>query len=67
MQDRQAQIQEIIDFVRRHKNSYASQTVCSRVLGEDFMGINDDTINELRARLPEVDSEELEACYYIIK
>lgn len=67
MQDRQKQIQEIIDFVRRHKSSYASQTVCARVLGDDFMGINDDTINELRSKLPQVDSDELEACYYIIK
>ncbi len=67
MRDRQTQIQEIIDFVRRHKSSYASQTVCARILGEDFMGINDETISELRSRLPESDTDELEACYYIIK
>jgi hypothetical protein len=31
------------------------------------MGINDEAIDELRARLPKADNDELEACYYIIK
>ncbi|MDI3481890.1 MAG: hypothetical protein PWQ97_1545 [Tepidanaerobacteraceae bacterium] len=65
--DRQTQIEEIIDFVKKHKSSHASRTVCARILGDSFMGINDDAIDELRARLPRAASDELEACYYIIK
>lgn len=65
--EREKQIQEILDFVSRHKSSHASRTVCARILGDSFMGINDEAIDELRARLPKADNDELEACYYIIK
>lgn len=67
MQDKQTQIEEIIDFVKCHKGSFASQAVCSRILGDDFLGIDQETINQLRKRLPENDSDEIEALYYIIK
>jgi hypothetical protein len=65
--ERQKQIQEIVNFVARHKHSHASLTVCTRILGDEFTGIDDQTIDNLRARLPNTDSDELEACYYIIK
>jgi hypothetical protein len=65
--EKQKQIMEIVDFVKRNKGSYASHTVCARVLGEDYFGINSETIVELRDRLPQIDDEEIEACYYIIK
>lgn len=67
MTERQKQIQEIVNFVARHKHSHASLTVCTRILGDEFTGIDDQTIDNLRARLPNTDSDELEACYYIIK
>lgn len=65
--EREKQIEEIIDFVKQHKSSHASRTVCARILGDSFMGVDEDAIDELRHRLPKADSDELEACYYIIK
>jgi len=65
--NRQQQIQEILQFVSRHKDSHASHNICSRILGGDFYGIDERVINELKSKLPEVDNEELETCYYIIK
>ena len=65
--DKEQQIQEILQFVSRHKGSHASHNICSRILGGDFYGIDEHVINELKSKLPEVDNEELETCYYIIK
>jgi hypothetical protein len=67
LEEREKQIEEIIDFVSRHKNSHASRVVCARILGNKFMGIDDEALDELRSRLPRADNDELEACYYIIK
>ena len=67
MMDRQVQIDEIYDFVSRHKFSHASRTVCARIVGEGFMGIDDEVLGELKEKLPVTASDELEACYYIIK
>lgn len=67
MQERQKQIEDIVNFVNRNRNSHASLTICSRVLGNDFLGIDRQTINELRTKLPGVDEDELESYYYIIK
>ncbi len=67
MINREKQIQEILQFISRHKGSHASHNVCSRILGGDFYGIDDYVINQLKAKLPEIDNEELETCYYIIK
>jgi hypothetical protein len=65
--EKEKQIEEILQFVARHKGSHASHNVCSRILGGDFYGIDEQVINELKSKLPEVDNDELEACYYIIK
>lgn len=67
MIEREKQIQEILNFISRHKNSLASLTVCSRVLGDEFLGIDEDTIGDLRSRLFDIGSDELEGYYYIIK
>ncbi|HPM11291.1 MAG TPA: hypothetical protein PK941_12720 [Paludibacter sp.] len=67
MIDRQIQMDEIYDFVKRHKFSHASRAVCSRIVGEGFMGIDQDVLDDLKEKLPEIPEDELEACYYIIK
>ena len=67
MIEKEKQIQEILQFVARHKGSHASHNVCSRILGGDFYGIDEHVISELKTKLPEVDNDELETCYYIIK
>jgi hypothetical protein len=65
--DKQKQIDEIVNFISRNKYSHASHTVCTRILGDEFTGINSQTIRDLREKLPNTESDELEACYYIIK
>ena len=65
--EKEKQIEEILQFIARHKGSHASHNVCSRILGGDFYGIDEQVINDLRSKLPQVDSDELETCYYIIK
>lgn len=67
MIDKEKQMDEIVQFVVRHKGSYASHAVCSRILGGDYYGIDEQVINELKSKLPEINNDELEACYYIIK
>jgi hypothetical protein len=65
--EKEKQIEEILRFVARHKGSHASHNVCSRILGGDFYGIDEQVMDELKSKLPEADNDELEACYYIIK
>lgn len=67
LDERQKQIEEIVSFVARHRNSHASHTVCSRILGDDYLGIDRETISALRDKLPDIEDDEFEACYYIIK
>ncbi len=67
MTERLKQIQEIVNFVAMHKHSHASLTVCTRILGDEFTGIDEQTIDNLRAKLPNTNSDEVEACYYLIK
>lgn len=67
LSDKEKRMQEIVQFVTRNKWSYASHAVCSRVLGGEFYGIDQQVIDELKTKLPEIDSDEIEACYYIIK
>lgn len=67
MDERQKQIEEIVNFVAKHRSSHASHTVCSRILGNDYLGIDRETISALREKLPNIEDDEFEACYYIIK
>lgn len=67
MIERRKQMEEIVDFVSRNRNSFATHAVCSRILGDRYIGIGENTINDLKAMLPQTSDDELEACYYIIK
>ncbi|WP_276791609.1 hypothetical protein [Tepidanaerobacter acetatoxydans] len=65
--EKEKQIEEILQFVTRHKGSHASHNVCSRILGGEFYGIDEQVINQLKSKLPEIGDDEIESCYYIIK
>ncbi|KYO67842.1 MULTISPECIES: hypothetical protein [Thermovenabulum] len=67
MHDREKTIEEIIDFIKHHKNSLASINICSRMLGDKFIKVDDEVIHELQVKLPRADNEELETFYYMIK
>lgn len=65
--DREKEINEILDFVERHKESMASQMVLAKILGDKSVKIDNKTIDELRNKLSRAREEDLESCYYIIK
>ncbi|MFO7152247.1 MAG: hypothetical protein DIU66_003285 [Bacillota bacterium] len=67
MDERQKKIQEILDFVTHHKNSLASINICARLLGDKFVQVDDEVLQELKVKLPRADSDELESFYYMIK
>jgi len=67
LDERQKKIQEILDFVTHHKNSLASINICARLLGDKFVQVDDEVLQELKVKLPRADSDELESFYYMIK
>jgi len=63
---RSAEIEAIVDFVSRHRNSYASLAVCRRALDSGLEAVDDGVIEQLRAHLAQAPGEELDAYYSIV-
>lgn len=59
-------VQEIISFVNENRQSYASRTVCNRILGrtED---IDNNTVAQLKNAINNADDNDLQSCYDLIK
>lgn len=65
--DREKMIEEILSFVKAHKESQASRAVAIRILGvRNIAEITDQTLEELRNRMYQAETEELELCYDIV-
>ena len=60
-------IEEIVNFVKEHRESTASIAVCRRILGSYYPQMDGSTLSSLQEGLKSVDPEEVEALYYIIK
>ncbi|GEM_PF-1567148 len=60
-------IEEIIDFVTRNSQSHASRIVCQTALGNYHAELNRQSREELMRSLSEMDNDNLEYCYYLIK
>lgn len=67
MTNRDQKIEEIVSFVDHYKDTIASKSVCARILGDKHIKIDNEVVNELRARLPNASEDELNACYYLVK
>lgn len=65
--ERLKEINEIIDFVERYKESTASQIIMSRILGGYYSSVDDSVISELKNRISNANDDDIEACYYIVK
>lgn len=64
---RDEQIEEIVRFVSRHKESQATRAVFGRILGRYDMEVGSESLRELRAGLDEASDEEVESLYYIVR
>lgn len=60
------EIETIVEFVSRHRNSYASLAVCRRALDSGLDRVDDSVIEQLRAHLDQAPEEELDAYYSIV-
>ncbi len=60
-------IEEIVDFVTRNSESHASRIVCQTALGNYHAQLNNKSRDELMHSLKEMDHDNLEYCYYLIK
>ncbi|MGE5584818.1 MAG: hypothetical protein ACM309_04655 [Bacillota bacterium] len=67
MSTRDEQIEEIVGFVSRHKESQATRAVFGRILGRYDMEVGSESLRELRAGLDEASDEEVESLYYIVR
>jgi len=63
---RSAEIEAIVDFVSRHRNSYASLAVCRRALDSGLEAVDDQVIEQLKAHLAQAPEDELDAYYSIV-
>lgn len=67
MRDRQEQIEEIMGFVARHKESQATRAVFGRILGRYDMEVGSESLCDLRDGLGKASDEEVESLYYIVR
>lgn len=66
MPGREREIQRIMDFVRSHRNSYASLAVCRRALDQGLSEVTEPIIAQLEEYLAQAPTEEIEAYYSIV-
>lgn len=55
-----------MEFVRAHRNSYASLAVCRRALDQGLSEVTDPVIAQLEQYLAEAPDDEIEAYYTIV-
>ncbi|MGE5571485.1 MAG: hypothetical protein ACM3ZO_00025 [Clostridia bacterium] len=67
MGTRDEQIEEIMRFVAKHKESQATRAVFGRVLGRYDMEVGGESLRELRNGLDKATDEEVESLYYIVR
>lgn len=64
---REEKIQEILNFVEKHRESHASRTVCKEILGDYYVSLDAETREQLQERLSKADEDQFNYCYYLIK
>lgn len=75
MADREDKLSQIIEFVRKHPESFATRTMMRRFLGANWeitssdYEISDELIHRFESKLrnPKVNEDEIDSCYDIIK
>ncbi|HEX6972274.1 MAG TPA: hypothetical protein VF234_08655 [Limnochordia bacterium] len=64
--DREQGIATILDFVSRHRHSYASLAVCRRAIDTGVAEVTPEVLAALRHRLAGAADEEIAAYYSIV-
>ncbi|WP_068135911.1 hypothetical protein [Limnochorda pilosa] len=59
-------IEQILDFVRNHPESYASLAVCRRALDRGLDAVTPETLKRLAGHLEQAPTEEVEAYLDIV-
>lgn len=67
MGTRDDQIEEIMRFVAKHKESQATRAVFGRILGRYDMEVGRESLRELRDGLDKASDEEVESLYYMVR
>lgn len=67
MSTRDDQIEEIMRFVAKHKESQATRAVFGRILGRYDMEVGRESLRELRDGLDKASDEEVESLYYMVR
>lgn len=67
MGTRDDQIEEIMRFVAKHKESQATRAVFGRILGRYGMEVGSESLRELREGLEKAGDDEVESLYYIVR
>jgi len=67
MSARDEQVEEIMRFVAKHKESQATRAVFGRILGRYDMEVGSESLRELRDGLDKASDEEVESLYYIVR
>lgn len=67
MSTRDEQIEEIMRFVAKHKESEATRAVFGRILGRYDMEVGSESLRELREGLENAGDDEVESLYYIVR
>ncbi|MDK2931134.1 MAG: hypothetical protein PWR07_1265 [Bacillota bacterium] len=67
MGTRDDQIEEIMRFVAKHKESQATRAVFGRILGRYDMEVGGESLRELRDGLDKASDEEVESLYYMVR
>lgn len=66
MAERNQEIDRIMEFVERNRNSYASLAVCRRALDPGLESVTANTVQELRSHLVDAPDDEIAAYYSIV-
>lgn len=66
-EEKQGKIDEILEFVERHRESHASRSVCREILGDYYVPFDHETKEQLKERLTEVEEDRLNYCYYLVR
>lgn len=75
MADREEKLRQIVNFVQKHPESFATRTMMRRFLGANWeitssdYEISEELIHRFEGKLrnSQVDEDEIDACYDIIK
>ncbi|KUK31759.1 MAG: Uncharacterized protein XD63_0970 [Thermoanaerobacterales bacterium 50_218] len=59
-------IDEILSFIERHQESYATRSICRQLIGDYPEKMTSETLYWLKKSLEKADHQEIEGYYYLV-